>query len=379
MSFDVGAHTIFVTLAGSQAHGTARADSDLDLRGICVMPLEQRLSLFATFEQDASPLAGPVWNSVEARVRAHTSAARALGTKTESVVFELAKFLKLCVQANPNALEILFADERDWLFETPAWLTLRAERHLFLTRRVEESFLGYAVAQLKRIRTHRAWLLAPPSEAPTREAFGLPPAATINRDDQNRLEQSIAGKLESYGIADLEMPTELRATLTHKWRELVRDVLSCSEDELSNRLRAVASSGVSIPVEVVNALNAEKRYLAAVKSWEAYRTWQRERNPQRAALEARFGYDTKHAMHLVRLLRMGLEAIEEKDLFVRRADAAELLSIRDGALSYDELLCLSTDLEGRIKEACQRSTLPTKVDEARVDALFQTLVGVIAR
>jgi predicted nucleotidyltransferase len=49
--FPLDQHTIFLTLAGSQAHGTAREGSDVDLRGVCIAPLSLRLSLFRSFEQ----------------------------------------------------------------------------------------------------------------------------------------------------------------------------------------------------------------------------------------------------------------------------------------------------------------------------------------
>ena len=75
-----------------------------------------------------------------------------------------------------------------------------------------------------------------------------------------------------------------------------------------------------------------------MKHWESYQTWKTHRNPARAALERQHGYDTKHAMHLVRLMRMGLEVLERGDLRVRRDDADALSAIRDGAMSFDELL-----------------------------------------
>lgn len=154
--FDPNAHTIFVTLAGSQAHGTARTGSDVDLRGVCIAPLSLRLSLFRDFEQSDAALSGWLWEHVRSRIDLHPTAASGLQVRSESVIFELAKFLRLCAAANPNALEILFADERDWLFEAPAWRSLFARRQLFLTKKVGQTFLGYALAQLKRIRTHRA-------------------------------------------------------------------------------------------------------------------------------------------------------------------------------------------------------------------------------
>ena len=41
--FPIEQHSIFLTLAGSQAHGTARRGSDVDLRGVCIAPASVRL------------------------------------------------------------------------------------------------------------------------------------------------------------------------------------------------------------------------------------------------------------------------------------------------------------------------------------------------
>jgi predicted nucleotidyltransferase len=329
--------------------------------------------LFQDFEQSEAPLAGGLWQQVHAQILLHPSAARGLAVRTESVVFELAKFVGLCAAANPNALEILFADERDWLFETPAWRRLHAERQRFLTKKVAQTYLGYALAQLKRIRTHRAWLLTPPSRKPTRADFGLPDESTLNRDDQNRLEQGIAEKLHSYGIDTLELAKPVRSALDERLRLFWQDVAACSEEELSSRMRAVGTHALSIPGPVVAALNAEKKYLAAAKNWHSYQTWQAERNEARAELERRHGYDTKHAMHLVRLMRMGLEVLRTGELRVRRLDAAELNEIRDGALNYDALLATATELQLGLEQATRASSLPDDVDFTRVDALAVAL------
>jgi predicted nucleotidyltransferase len=296
--------------------------------------------------------------------------------RAESVVFEIAKFVSLCAAANPNALEILFADERDWLFETPAWRLLHAERQQFLTRKVQQTYLGYALAQLKRIRTHRSWLLTPPQKKPTRSDFGLPDASTLVSDDQNRLEQSIADKLRSYRIDNVDMSKAARIAVEERLRRFWRDTSECSEAELESRMRAVASHALKIPAQVVSTLNSEKKYLAAMKHWESYQTWKAERNANRAELEQKHGYDTKHAMHLVRLMRMGLEVLETGELRVRREDAEELNAIRDGGMSYEELMDEAGELQRRMQGAAPHSALPVDVELERVDKLLFALVRV---
>lgn len=318
-TLELARDTLFVTLSGSQAYGTARAGSDVDLRGVCVAPLELRVSPFRKFEQFEGTLDGPLFRACEPKLLEHATAPSGLEVKVEAVVFDVAKFLLLCASANPNALEILFADERDWVYSTPTWQRIYGERRRFLSREVQETYLGYALSQLKRIRSHRSWLLSPPKNKPLRVDFDLPEASTLSSEDTRRLEPSVAEQ--------------------------------------------------ALPPAVLALLDAERRYRAALRQWEAYQAWKRERNPARAELERRYGYDTKHAMHLVRLMRTGLEVLVSGELSVRRDDAAELLAIRDGGLSFEELEALARRLELEMQAAVKVTALPATIDRDFVEAL----------
>jgi hypothetical protein len=139
-------------------------------------------------------------------------------------------------------------------------------------------------------------------------------------------------------------------------------------------MRAVATHGLQLPPDVVSALNAEKKYRAAMKHWDSYQTWKTHRNPGRAELERQHGYDTKHAMHLIRLMRTGLEVLETGDLRVRRDDADELSAIRDGAMSFDELLAAATGLQDSMEKAAATTGLPANVDREGVDDLLLALL-----
>jgi len=374
MRFNLAAHTIFIALAGSHAHGTARDGSDVDLRGVCIAPLDVRLSLFERFEQYDGPLVEELAGIALPRLRAHATASRGLDVKIECVVFDLAKFVGLCATANPNALEILFADERDWIYETPVWRKLHDGRHRFLSKQIAQTHVGYAMAQLKRIETHRSWLLHPPARKPTREDFGLPETGTLHRDDQNRIEEGIADQLRSYGVDDLDMPKPTRIAVQERLRVFWTDVFDTPENEIEERMRAVATHALALPTEVVTTLNAEKRYRAAMKHWESYQAWKAQRNPMRSALERQHGYDTKHAMHLIRLMRMGLEALQQGTFAVRRSDADELIAIREGALSFEQLLAAAKHLERELRGAAETTSLPAKADPDDIDRWFVEIV-----
>lgn len=372
--FALAERTIFVTLGGSHAHGTARHGSDVDLRGVCIAPLDLRVSPFEAFEQYDGPIESSLRTLVAPKLETHPTAAQAVDVKVEGVVFDIAKFVKLCAAANPNTLEILFAHESDWLYVTEAWRRLHRERHRFLSRKVQQTYLGYALAQLKRIKTHRSWLLAPPRKKPSRTEFGLPEHGTLQQDDRVEIEQSIRERLRSWRLDTLEMPKATRIELNEKLQEFWKDTLRVREEELEDATQHAAAASLGLDDDMLKVLKSERRYRAALKHWDSYQRWKRERNEARATLEAKFGYDTKHAMHLLRLMRSGLEVLETGTLEVRRADASELNAIRDGALSYTEMVAEAERLQERMDDAAKRSPLAAAVDQEALAALSTELI-----
>lgn len=293
--------TIYQTVHGSRAYGLDRPTSDWDTKGILVGPPAWYLGFRGGPEQ--------------------------VGDSADHVIFEIRKFFRLAVEANPTLLEVLFTDPRWHRVQTPAGERLLAAREAFLSRRVAGSFGGYALSQLKRIQTHRRWLLTPPKAPPDRAAFGLPARAVAPPD-----------QLGAYqAMLDQGIPLDASANF-------------------------------------LELLDKERRYRAARQEWSRYQGWLESRNPARAELEARFGYDTKHAQHLIRLLRMGGEILRGEGVIVTRPDRDELLAIRDGALTYDALLAEAERLGAAVRAAAPTSPLPEAPDAAALDALCVSLV-----
>ena len=90
---------------------------------------------------------------------------------------------------------------------------------------------------------------------------------------------------------------------------------------------------------------------------------------KRKKLVQKFGYDTKNASHLIRLLRMGTEFLLEGDLKVFRDDAQELLDIKLGKWSLDEVKKEANNLFGFAKEAYELSPLNANVDRNLINDL----------
>jgi hypothetical protein len=88
-----------------------------------------------------------------------------------------------------------------------------------------------------------------------------------------------------------------------------------------------------------------------------------------ANAHARSGtYRAKHAMHLVRLLYSGIEALRGGQIRVDVAEhRQELLAIKSGALTFEQAQAKALELDRQFQEAYRETRLPEQPDYRRVD------------
>lgn len=96
---------------------------------------------------------------------------------------------------------------------------------------------------------------------------------------------------------------------------------------------------------------------------------------KRRELVERFGYDTKNAAHLIRILRMGIEFLTEGTLYVEREDKHELMDIKRGLWSLDKVKAEAERLFALASEAHVRSPLPPEPDRKRAERLVIEIVS----
>ena len=85
--------------------------------------------------------------------------------------------------------------------------------------------------------------------------------------------------------------------------------------------------------------------------------------------------NTKHAMHLVRLLRMCREILTQGEVFVYRPDFEELLAIRNGAYTYDQLVEWTHTQDKELDEIYKTTkALPKSPDRRELDRLCCQMV-----
>lgn len=332
-------NTIYQTLHGSHAYGTSRPDSDIDLRGICIPPKKYPLGVLDSFEQ--SVMADPL----------------------DCTIFGIQKFVKLAMEGNPNALEIMFTDKSDIQFINEIGESLLDIKELFVSKKCKNTLQGYAFQQLKRIKTHRQWIVRGEIKKPERSDFDLPDTHKLIPEHQLlEIEAQIKKVLEEWTIdtTGMEPASEIKFK-----DELANVLISLKLNHEDFDKYAARSLGLND--NLTEAFQKERAYKAALRDYSNWEKWKLERNKARFELEEKYHYDTKHGMHLVRLYVMCAEILQTHKINVKRPDAEFLLSIRNGAWTYDQLIEWAENQNEIINTIYETSTLRRDPERIKIN------------
>jgi predicted nucleotidyltransferase len=228
-----GGKIILLGRVGSYAYGTNTPKSDVDYMGIGLAPVNYYLgndNFNTTYE----------FNLCE---------------NEQGTIYELQKFINLCISCNPNVIPLLFLN--NYVKVTKFTNALLRDKDLFITKRAYATFVGYAKAQLSKA-AHK-----------------------------------VTGRLGNHR------------------KELVTE----------------------------------------------------------------FGYDVKAAFHTIRLLRMAKEILEIGQVNVFRNDAAELIEIRKGSLTWDQFLEMAEVLNVEVEQVYKNSFLPENPDMDKINILTRNILG----
>lgn len=271
---------IFQCVAGSQLYGMATPESDEDVRGVAFEHPNAIIGL-SPFDQFVQNI-------------------------PDVTIFGLRKFVQLALENNPNIIELLFVPESMSQIYTEEWHRLQSYRYSFLSKKIAKTFVGYALGQAKRMKTHHDWMTGNSPERPDPFDYGAyyGENGSINWIDSNRKQQ----------------------------------------------------------------------YDNLLTKYQQYKTWLENRNEKRHILEEKYGYDTKHGSHIVRLLDQGRELLLTGNLIFPRPNADLLKQIRNGIWSYDYLIGY---MEGAIEAidigVLPESKLPEKPRQDNVEFLLMQL------
>lgn len=124
---DFEPNIIYRCQVGSKAFGLSNENSDDDIRGIFLPAATDHWSLYALPEQIEQ-----------------------LDEDNDVVIWELEKFLRLALKANPNILETLWTPMV--IQSSPLAERLRTIREAFLSKHVYKTYSGYVLSQFRRMK-----------------------------------------------------------------------------------------------------------------------------------------------------------------------------------------------------------------------------------
>jgi uncharacterized protein len=344
--------TLFLTRHGSHAYGLNTETSDEDFKGFAVAPREYYMGFVKTYEQ------------AECR------------DPCDMVVYEIKKFFRLAADCNPSIIEVLWTDPSDHIVCTNTASHIRENAAAFLSTKARHTFSGYALSQLKRIQRHYEWLNNPPQKEPVREDYSLPERTTLPGDQRALIASTVKKRVDEwYGLLDFDEANPATALAVRARVDEYLENIHVGQDQVWR----AAARDCAVPENVIEVIMAERAYNSARETWRQYQHWKATRNPARAELEAKFGYDTKHAMHLVRLMRMGEEILRTGKVLVKRPDREELLAIRRGAWKYEDLIKYAKTMDETMAEAEKVSPLPKRPNREKLDEICMRVVEIYVR
>jgi predicted nucleotidyltransferase len=338
--------TLFLTIHGSHAYGLATPTSDIDVRGIAIPPAEYFLGFNKTFDNLIA------------------------SDPYDMQIFNLVKFFALTSQGNPNTLELLFTEEEDHILVSDLGRILLDNRDKFLSRNLKERYIGYAKAQAHRIKNHKRWIDNPVMPPPTREEFGLSEKMSINKDQYLTVKALFDKQIDQW-TCDFEPFSEpQKIYLQGKVSAILAEMSILSDNKWE-----LAARNLGADENFIFLLQREKAYQNLVDDYSNYLTWKKHRNPERAKLEAKIGYDAKHSTQLIRLLLVGKEALLTGKLRVKRLeDREELMEIKNCHWPYQKVIDRADQIEAEVKAAYFQSPLPIKPNINALDDLCIRLV-----
>lgn len=332
-------------ISGSTAYNVSVEGSDVDRKGIFVAPQE---SIYG--------FGSPVQLANETN---------------DEVYFEIGRFIDLLVKNNPNILELLYTPPKHVLFRHP--LMDLIEPREYLSKRCLETFAGYAVSQLKKAKgLNKKINIQQALERKTvldfcyvLEGNGSAPLAQWLGKRGFRQEDCGIAKVDHfrdvyllYHGAQLDGETSFRGICS-----------GASADDV--QLSSIPKGLAHLAVMTFN----KDGYSSYCREYREYKVWEENRNPARFAHNRSLGkdYDTKNMMHLFRLLHMAEEIALYREMQVHRPDREFLLSIRNGAYTFDELSGMATSKLEKLQQSYADSTLPDYPDAELAERMLVRL------
>jgi hypothetical protein len=333
-------HIIFECISGSRAYGLETETSDTDIRGVYILPKTQFYSL---------DYVGQINNETN-----------------DIAYYEVRKFIELLAKNNPNILELLNVPEACILYKHPIYDAIK--QHVFLSKLCKNSFANYAFTQIKKARGLNKKIVNPvEKERKTVEDF-----CYVRTEKQSILlpEFLKENTFEASNCGLVKIPHMKDCYNLFYSKTILYNGISRAE---ANEVCLSSVPKTEQPIAMLY-FNVDG-YSSYCKRYKEYWTWVDNRNEERYNnnISHDKNYDAKNMMHTFRLLHMAKEIGATEIINVKRNDRVFLLSIKNAAFEYDDLVFKAEAMKIELETIYETSNLQDRPNIETVNNLLITL------
>lgn len=327
---------LFECISGSKAYNLATENSDTDIRGVFYLPK----NMFYGFDYQTQ-----------------------VSNETNDIVYyEIGRFIELLLKNNPSCLELLATPEEFILHKSALLKELNYKD--FITSEVEKTFVGYALSQIKKAKGLNKKFLNPIDKVRKTVldfCYIIIDNKTISFLDWTK---SNSYKQEFCGLSKINHSKDLFAIYYNEnlnYRGVIKDE---TNDDI--RLSEIPKNEKQIAYFIFQ----KDEYSTYCKQYKEYWEWMEMRNEDRYTTNITHekNYDSKNMMHTIRLLKVAKELLETGHLNVKRIeDRDELLAIKKGEFTYEEIMIKIDDLKREIEEKSKLKILPKELNSSKIE------------
>lgn len=317
-------------ISGSKAYGLDTQNSDTDIKGVFYLPK----SYYYGLHKDYIPQISNDSNDI--------------------VYYELGRFIELLLQNNPNMMELLATPTDKILYKHPIMNVIKP--HWFISKLCQKTFVSFANSQIKKAQGLNKKINNP---MPKTKKDILDFCVVFEHQKSIHLKDWLnkQGLTQSQiGLTKMPHTNHVYALFVDKQNQYnflgVIKTPNATDVCLSSVPKGLTPSG--------HLFFNQMGYSKYCQDYAAYWDWVKYRNDARyhATLAHGHQYDAKNMMHTIRLLQTAYDIATTGDIIVTRANRDELLAIKSGALTYDELITMAHKISTKTDLAFAKSNLP---------------------
>lgn len=304
-------------VSGSHAYGTARPDSDIDIRG------------FVSLDRPYAMGVMDDWETISF-------------AETDTVVYSYRQMLRLIAKGNPDTIVLLGNNINDYLFLSNTARQLIENHTDFIgAKGIFNSFVGYANAQLRRLELAEIGRLAERKELIKDKKLSILDNAVYNMRTKY---PTISGN--NLNI-EFEIPSDENSKILIK-------KMDCSEINIDDFF------DVARDIKNITSSFGKKG----------------KRNEKKSDFKL-----NKHCMHTIRVMLMGIECLETgRVVTYRERDLPLLLDILNGIYMdgegkmRPEFYDLLNEIRKRADYAYEHTVLPLEPDPYKVSEMMYAFI-----